>query len=307
MPGAMKASVLPDRSVVAIGGPDRIKFLQGLMTNDIRRLTPDRALYSGFLTGQGKLLHDAFLIQDGDRILVDIAAGFAEDFVKRMTAFKLRAAVEIGETAPTYAVAVAWGAAAAARLELDEAEGMVSTRLVAEPHYAFIDPRTAALGARLVHPASYPIETELGRLGFARASTADYAAHRLTLGIADTAEIGGEVLYPLEANFELLHGVDFKKGCYVGQELTARMKLRGELRKRILPVSGATVLPAAGTEVTANRTRLGPLIATSGTQGLALLRLDHLADAKAGAILAGEVPLSVRWPNWLQPAEGRRV
>jgi folate-binding protein YgfZ len=303
MTESLKATVLPDRRVVAIGGPDRVKFLQGLLTNDIRRLAPDRALYAGFLTGQGKLLYDAFLIQDEDRVLINIAASLVEDFVKRLSTFKLRAAVEIGGAVPALAVAAAWGPAAAARLGLESVEGVVGNRALAEPYYAFVDPRLATLGVRLVYPADYPIEAELGRLGFAPAADADYAVHRLALGIADTAEIGDEICYPLEANFEMLHGVDFKKGCYVGQEPTARMKLKGELRKRILPVSGATTLPGAGTQVTADGTKLGPLIATSGAQGLALLRLDHLADAKVDAIRAQDVQLSIRWPSWLPRGE----
>ena len=121
----------------------------------------------------------------------------------------------------------------------------------------------------------------------------------LVLGIADTAEIGGEICYPLEANFEMLHGVDFRKGCYVGQELTARMRLKGGLRKRILPVSGSAPLPIAGTPVTADGTALGPLIAASGAQGLALLRLDRLACAKEDSIRAQHVQLTIHWPSWL--------
>jgi folate-binding protein YgfZ len=299
MTDSLKVAVLPDRSVVAIAGADRVKFLQGLMTNDIRRLAPDRALYGGFLTGQGKLLYDAFAIADGERILIDIAANLAGDFVKRLTAFKLRAAVEIGETAPAFAVAAAWGPDAATRLELESTEGTVGNRAFAEPHFAFVDPRIAALGVRLVYPAEFPMAAKLAPLGFASAMVADYTAHRLSLGIADTAEIGGEVCYPLEANFEMLHGVDFKKGCYVGQELTARMKLRGTQRKRILPVTGAAALPETGTSVTSDGTELGPLIAASETQGLALLRLDRLDGTRKGAVRAQDVQLSIHWPNWL--------
>jgi len=107
MTESLKAAVLLDRTIVAVSGPDRVKFLQGLMTNDIRRLAPDKALYAGFLTGQGKLICDAFVLMDGDRILIDIA--LVEDFVKRLTAFKLRATVEIGETAPALAVTAVWG------------------------------------------------------------------------------------------------------------------------------------------------------------------------------------------------------
>ncbi len=299
MTDSLKVAVLPDRSVVAIGGTDRVKFLQGLMTNDIRRLAPDRALYAGFLTGQGKLLYDAFAVADGDCILIDIAANPAGDFVKRLTAFKLRAAVEIGETAPALAVAAAWGPGAAARLELESTEGSAGNRAFAEPHHAFVDPRIAALGVRLVYPADFAMEAKLAPLGFASATVADYTAHRLSLGIADTAEIGGEVCYPLEANFEMLHGVDFKKGCYVGQELTARMKLRGTQRKRILPVSSASPLPSPGIAVTADGKELGPLIAAYGTQGLALLRLDRLDGTSEGAVRAQDVQLNISWPNWL--------
>jgi len=303
MTESLQAALLPDRSVVTIGGADRIKYLQGLSTNDIRRLAPDRALYAGFLTGQGKLLYDVFLIDDGDRVLVDIATALVDDFVKRMTTFKLRSAVEIGMPAPAFAVAALWGTDAVARLKLGGTEGAVGSDAFAAPCYVLVDPRLAALGARLVYPAADDIATEFDRLGFTRAAPSDYAARRLALGVADSAEISGETCYALEANFEQLHGVDFRKGCYVGQELTARMKLKLGLRKRILPVSAATALPAIGTLVTADGTKLGPLIASSGAHGLALLRVDHLAAAKPDAIRADDVPLSVHWPDWLpQPS-----
>lgn len=294
-----KAVVLHDRNVVAIRGADRIKFLQGLVTNDIRRLAPDRACYAGFLTGQGKLLCDLLLIDDGERILLDIAAGQVEDLLKRLAAFRLRAAVEFGEAVPALAVAALWGEGTAARLQLAPAEGTAGKSALTRAHCAFVDPRISALGARLFYPTSIPIEEDLAQLGFASAPAADYVAHRLALGIADTAEIAGEICYPLEANFEMLHGVDFKKGCYVGQELTARMKLKGELRKRILPVAGTAQLPRAGTPVMADGVELGSLVAASGTRGLALLRLDRLAGALEGTIRAQEVALKVNWPTWL--------
>jgi tRNA-modifying protein YgfZ len=299
MTESLKAVVLPDRKILAVSGTDRAKFLQGLMTNDIRRLAPDRVLYAGFLTGQGKLVCDAFVFQGEDRILIDVAGAHVEDIVKRLIAFKLRAAVEISQTALPLAVAAVWGTGATARVGLDSAEGVAGNGTLAEAQYAFVDPRIAALGARLVYSADFPVEAKLARLGFASVTPADYAVHRLALGIADTAEIGGEVCYPLEANFEMLHGVDFKKGCYVGQEVTARMKLKAELRKRILPVGGSAPLPGAGTQVTADGAALGPLIAASGTRGLALLRLDRLADAKEDSIRAQDVQLTILWPKWL--------
>lgn len=299
MSETLKTVVLHDRKVVAVSGADRRKFLQGLVTNDIRRLAPDRACYTGLLTGQGKLLYDFFVVDDGDRILIDIAAVHVEDFFKRLIKFKLRAAVEFAEATPALAVAAVWGDEAAARLGLAPTEGAAGKSVLVAAHSVFIDPRMTALGARLVYPAGLPIEAEFVQLGFANTTAADYVTHRLALGVADSTEIGGEICYPLEANFETLHGVDFKKGCYVGQELTARMKLKGDLRKRVLPVIGSAPLPATGTPVTADGIELGALVAAAGNQGLALLRLDRLANAKEGAIRALEVPVSVQWPSWL--------
>ena len=291
MTGSAWAALLPDRSVVSVGGPDRASFLQGLVTNDIGQLAADRALYAGLLTPQGKLLHDFFLIEDGTQILIDVAAAEAAGLVKRLTLYKLRAAVTIAET--PFKVAALWGESAVARLRLDPPEGAAAP--VAEAHYAFVDPRLAALGVRLVFSGVAP----LAALGFQGADAGDYAAHRLGVGIADSAEIAGEICYPLEANFETLHGVDFKKGCYVGQEITARMKHKGGLRKRVLPVTGVSALPAPGAAVTAGETELGTLIAAAGANGLALLRLDRLNEADPAAIRAAGTPLSVRWPNWL--------
>ena len=199
MTESLKAVVLPDRKILAVSGTDRVKFLQGLMTNDIRRLAPDRALYAGFLTGQGKLLCDAFVLQDGDRILIDIASAHVEDLVKRLIAFKLRTAVEISGTTPALAVAAVWGTGATARLELDSAEGVVSNGAPAGAQYTFIDPRIAALGARLVYSADFPIEAKLARLGFASVTLADYAMHRLALGIASPTT--SDVLSPIDLDF----------------------------------------------------------------------------------------------------------
>lgn len=152
-----KAVILRDRKIVTVSGTDRVKFLQGLMTNDIRRLAPDRTLYAGFLTGQGKLLCDAFVMQDGGRILIDIAGAHVGDFIRRLNAFKLREAVEIGETAPTLAVAAVWGTGAAARLELDSAEGATGNSALADAHLAFVDPRIAALGRGWFMRRTFPL------------------------------------------------------------------------------------------------------------------------------------------------------
>lgn len=301
MSNIARAAILHDRSVVEIGGADRIKFLQGLVTNDMRRLARATALYTGILTGQGKLIYDLFVMTDGDKLLVDISTSRVENFLERLAKFKLRAEVTFGKTETPLSVAAAWGSDIAARLGLAPPTALKDDSPLSALHYAFVDPRLPALGVRLLFPTHMAIDTVLADLGIVSATIEEYAAHRMALGIADTADIGGEICYPLEANFELLHGVDFKKGCYVGQELTARMKLKDKLRKRVLPVASiaATSLPAVGTPVTVNGAELGQLIAVSGAQGLALLRLDRLADAQTDAIRADEVPLNIDWPTWI--------
>jgi folate-binding protein YgfZ len=298
-PESLNAAVLSDRTVLAVEGPDRIKFLQALLTNDVRRLTPDAALYGGFLTGQGKLLCDVFLVEDGERVLADVATARVETLLARWTRFKLRSQVTYGPAQPGLAVAAIWGPGAAARLGLDEQAGAVGDGAAAGARRSFVDPRVAALGARLIYPAGHPVKAALAALGFTCGAAADYAAHRFALGVADTAELGCESTYPLEANFEPLHGVDFKKGCYVGQEVTARMHLKDALRRRVLPVSSIAPLPPAGAQVTAGGVELGPLIAASGAVGLAMLRLDRLAAAAEGTVRAEGAPISVEWPDWL--------
>jgi folate-binding protein YgfZ len=295
----LRAAILPRRTVLAFDGPDRDKFLQGLLTNDVRKLTPDAALYGGFLTGQGKLLSDVFLVEDGDQVLADVASLRVAELGARFARFKLRSQVTWGPAQPALAVAVVWGVGAAARLGLDQETGAVGEGVVAGARRSFVDPRIAALGARLIYPADVPMAARLDELGFACGTATDYAAHRLALGVADTEELGCETTYPLEANFELLHGVDFKKGCYVGQEVTARMHLKDALRRRVLPVTGVEALPPAGAQVTADGVELGPLIAASGAYGLAMLRLDRLAAAPDGALSVGGAPISVQWPDWL--------
>lgn len=289
------AALLPARAIVMLSGPDRVSFLHGLITNDVHRLAPDRALYAGLLTPQGKLLWDFFLADEGERILIDIAAEKAADLVKRLKLYKLRAAVEISDPMPALAVAALWGRGAAAKLALPEAEGAAGAGALG---LAFVDPRLAALGLRRIGTGdAFAFQQAFRERGFTIEDPRAYDLHRLALGIADTAEIGGEACYPLEANFEALHGVDFHKGCYVGQELTARMKHRGGLRKRVLPVRAGEPLPQAGSPIVSGDLEIGTLIASFGLQGLALLRLDRLADHPA--LTAQSMPIAVSWPAWL--------
>ena len=276
---------LPGRAVVAVSGADAVSFLDGLVTNSLAGLSADRAVYAGLLTPQGKLLFDFVLIRRDETVLVDVATSQAPLLVQRLGLYKLRAKVVI-ELRPNWGVGVVFGR----DIGLARGEARpIATGVV------FGDPRLAELGARAIAPLNELTGTE--------SSVGDYDALRLGLGVGEGAEIGDERSYPLEANFEPLHGVDFAKGCYVGQELTARMKHRAGLRKRIVPIrfDGDIAIDA---RVGAGATELGQVLAARPGVGLALLRLDRLADAAAPPTINGKL-VRIDWPAWLPPLESK--
>ncbi|MEM1383999.1 MAG: folate-binding protein [Pseudomonadota bacterium] len=251
----------PGRTVLRMQGADAKGVLQSVVTNDLDRLAEDRALYAALLTPQGKYLFDFFLIADGDDVLIDIAATRAQAFAARVKMYCLRRDARMGE--PTgLSVALAWGAD-----EPDRSGRRVLT-----------DPRHAALGWRLYGP----VETVAADLTPAEA--ADYTALRVSLSVPESGvELVPEDTFILEAGFEALDGVDFRKGCYVGQEVTARMKHKTTLKKRLVPVRVEGAAPP-GTPVTAKGKPAGTLFSQADGRGLAHLRLDRAT----GEMEAGE-------------------
>jgi hypothetical protein len=275
----VQASLLQDRSVVALSGADTRDFLQGIISNDMDRCTPGNAIYAGLLTPQGKILFDFFVVEREGAFLLDCAKDRAADLIKRLTLYRLRAKVEIA-IRPDLIVAALWNGDA-----------------MALPPLAFADPRLAALGARLIGTR--------GEIGDAIAGVpaGDYAAHRLLLGVPDSADLPSDTVLALDAGFEELNGVNFKKGCYVGQEVTARMKHRATARKRFVIVESEDALPPAGTPIEAQDRELGIVASGKGKRALALARLDRLADAEiaGAAITAGGHKIVLRKPAWLAP------
>jgi folate-binding protein YgfZ len=206
-------------------------------------------------------------------VLLDCAAETADALAKRLTMYRLRAKVEI-ERRDQLAVLAAWDG--------DPLPGL-----------AFADPRLAALGLRaIVARAEVPAGLE---------PASAYRAHRLALGVPEGGDFGQDRMFALDAGLDELHGVDFKKGCYVGQELTARMKHRGTARKRLMPVSAADALPAPGTAVEANGKSVGEIASIHDAQGFALIRLDRLADTGSATLSAGGKAVTLSKPDWLFP------
>jgi tRNA-modifying protein YgfZ len=253
--------ILSDRAVVRVAGDGALAFLHNLLTADLVVAKP---AYGALLSPQGKILHDVFVVPNGGLIWIDVAAVQAADLLKRLIMYRLRAKLDIAIDAGK-AVAVA----------TDRALGAAS----------YPDPRLAELGQRAI--------VDVGTLP----SGNDNTAHRIANGIADSgADIGSGEMFVHEANLDQLHGVSFSKGCYVGQEVVARSHHRSTARNRILPVQFPSDV-AHGAEIVSGEKRIGTMLSSVDGMGLALLRLDRLADV-THPLLAGDVQISVRRPDW---------
>ncbi|HUB12986.1 MAG TPA: folate-binding protein [Acetobacteraceae bacterium] len=261
-------AALPGRAVIEVGGVDRVAFLQGLVSNDVAGAAPGRAVWAALLTPQGKYLADFFILADGERLLLEAEHAQGDLLLQRLTRFRLRSKVTL-RAAAEFSVYAAWDAA---------------------PDVAAIiapDPRLPAAGWRVLATEPLP-------------QTADAAAwdrHRLALGLPDgTRDLEPDKTVLLEAGFDELNGVSWSKGCYMGQELTARTKYRGLVKRRLVPVAVAGPVPPPGTPVLREGVDIGSMRSGRDGLGLAVLRLDAL-DAP---LTCGESRLAVRVPQWMR-------
>lgn len=267
----MSIALLPDRGVLEVAGPDRSAFLQGLVSNDVAAIPDGQAAWTALLTPQGKWLADFFVIPAGEVLLLDVERAQAAGLAQRLSRFRLRSKVTLRDASADWHVHAAWGARPA-----------VAGVVVA-------DPRLDGAGWRVLSPALLPTD----------ATAADYDRHRLALGLPDgSRDMEGEKSVLLEGGFDELNGVSWSKGCYMGQELTARTRYRGLLKRRLVPVDVAGPLPAHGTALTdAAGTEIGEMRSGRDGQGMALLRLDALDRAP---FRAGEAMLTPRIPAWMR-------
>ncbi len=272
----MKAAHLTDRGVVRVGGPEARGFLQGLVTGNVVTLEPGEARWAALLSPQGKILFDFLMsvqrnADTGDAILLDVSRGMIPDLVKRLTIYRLRAKVEISDQSAALGVVALYGGA---------------------PGEGVRDSRHPDIGARLILPLA-KIEPQMLTFG-GDAGLADYAAHRIALGVPEGGvDFAYGDAFPHEADMDQLNGVDFKKGCFVGQEVVARMQHRGTTRNRVLKVVLEGAAPPPGAIVMSGDTRIGVMGSSAGAQGLALLRIDRAEEAaQAGqALVSGETRL----------------
>jgi len=280
--------VLESRGVLAVTGEDRTAFLQGLVSNDMRAVAPDRAVYSLFLTPQGKYQHDFMVAADGEALLLDVEAARRDDLLRRLKLYKLRSRIALEDRSDRLSVVALIGPEALDRLDLPAEPG------AAVPFaggLAFTDPRRAALGARAIVPAG----TDLAAHGFPSLPFAAWDSLRLELGVPDgSRDLEVEKAIPLENNLDALNAISWDKGCYMGQELTARTRYRALIKKRLVPVTVSGPLPAPGTPVLAGEREIGEVRSGLDTRALAMLRLEDLERAAEEQTMfrAGEATLS---------------
>jgi len=253
--------LLTSRIVIRISGGDARKWLHNLVTSDVENLQAQEARFAALLTPQGKIIADFFVVPDADGLLIDCASAIAASLIKRLSIYKLRADVQISDVSAQLCVSAFW----------DSAPPPASQGIV------FADPRTARMGWRMIAP---PGETD--SLGALPEEHAAYDAHRIALGVPEGGrDFAYDETFPYEANMDRLHGVDFRKGCYVGQEVVSRVEHRASARKRIVRVEYDSEAPAPFTPIMANEIIIGQTGSSSGRNALALLRLDKADDAKA--------------------------
>lgn len=287
-----RVCLLPDRGVLRVAGAGAEKLLQGLVTNDLGLLAGQAAIHAGLLSPQGKILFEFFIVKSDAKadgtLLLDVARDPGPGLAKRLTMYKLRADVTITDVSDQFVVLALWGENASSP---GETNGTVS----------FADPRHRDMGLRILADAKFATDIASATNGF-DASPQDYAAHRIALGVPE----GGRDFdfgdaYPHEANFDLMGGVSFTKGCYVGQEIVARMQHKTVIRKRVVPISGLEALPSDRPDITANGLSIGKLGSVAGNAGLAMLRLDRAAEFtdKGVALMAGAVLVTLAPTPWL--------
>jgi folate-binding protein YgfZ len=283
----MKAALLPDRGVVKIAGDDARKFLNGLITSDIAKVDPAHAAFAALLTPQGKIIVDFILAEaapaDGGGFFLDCSRALAPMLVQRLNFYKLRAKVSIEDLSEKLGVMATWGGAGTSEYGL-----------------CYADPRLSELGSRAVLPP-HLVNEAAAELGAELVEASSYEAHRIALAIprGGLDFVYGDA-FPHETDMDQLGGVDFAKGCFVGQEVVSRIEHRGTARTRVVAVSFEDFAPDAGTPVSAGQKTVGTLGSTAQGRGLAMLRLDRVADALAAGerLTAGGIELHAVKPAW---------
>tara|TARA_R110001592_G_scaffold22239_7_gene88725 strand:- start:401 stop:1291 length:891 start_codon:yes stop_codon:yes gene_type:complete len=287
---------LKNRGVLSVSGPDARKFLQGLISNDVEKVSEERAIHAAFLTAQGKYLFDFMVAEVGGALLLDCEADRLADFQKRLKLYKLRSDVTVEDVSANFTVLAVTGEDASKALDLGDGAGVAK---VIDGGAVFTDPRHAGLGARAIVGADR-LADFIAASGLTEGTLDAYDLARIKLGVPDgSRDMQLEKTILLEAGFDELNGVDWKKGCYMGQELTARTKYRGLVKRRLMPVRILDGdMPAPGTPVMRDDREVGEIRSGAGSMALAMLRVNVLEDLEHAVLSAGGSTLLPEKPDW---------
>ena len=280
--GQLKYCELENRKLLKIGDGEAEPFLQGILTCNLETILPESAGFGGLLTPQGKILFDFFVVRDGDNFLLDVDSGQIDELVRRLTFYRLRADVSFEICSDGTKVFACWDKGVQLQEADDDVEGIIIT-----------DPRLDKMGHR--------IYSKNAPKGMKSTSIEQYEAHRIELGVPEGGiDYHYGDAFPHEALYDQTGGVDFSKGCYVGQEVVSRMHHRGTARKRIIQISSQSPLPDAGSKITISDKNVGEITSAAGKKGLALLRLDRVGLAMENNLetLAGDIIISPQIQPW---------
>jgi hypothetical protein len=284
---------LPDRGIVEVAGPDAAGFLHNLVTNDIASLPIGQAAYAGLLTPKGKIMFDFLVYRRGEEsFLLDCAKDVAADLAKRLALYKLRAKIAVSDHGGELSVGASWGEDAG----LPVAQGLET----------YDDPRYGPLGKRFIAPPAFWDEHQSDAGDDAARA---YHRHRISLGVPEGGRdfAFGEA-FPHDACFEALNGVDYRKGCYIGQEVVSRMHHKGTAKTGVAIVEAAADLPEGGAVIHAGDSPAGQLGSVDGTRGIAMLRMDRIEKAQGDGlpVTADGREITVTIPAWLKDKERAR-
>jgi hypothetical protein len=282
----MKAALLPDRGVLEVAGKDARKFLNGLITFDMGKVKHESACYAALLSPQGKIIVDFLVVgsapPDDERFFLDCPRSLSTALAERLAFYKLRAKINMADRSDAVGVMALWDGAAGAAFGLP-----------------YADPRLPGLGWRCI--AAPKAAEAAAAFGAELTDAAAYEAHRIALGVPSGGlDFAYGDAFPHEADMDQLNGVDFRKGCFIGQEVVSRMEHRGSARTRVVPVAFGGPPPTGGSAVTAGDKPVGTMGSTAAGRGLAMLRLDRVEEALAAgkALVADGTQLRLSKPAW---------
>jgi hypothetical protein len=286
----MKAVLLPDRGVIKVIGNDARKFLHGLVTADTLGVAPGTARFCALLTPQGKIVADFFVTEapqaEGGGFFLDIPRALAVTLVEKLNLYKLRAKVLIEDLSEILGVLAVW-------------DGQGTTKqATTKQGLAYADPRLPALGSRVMLPP-HRAAAAASELGAELVSAEDYEAHRIALAVPRGGlDFAYGDAFPHEADMDQLGGIDFAKGCYIGQEVVSRIEHRGIARTRAVALRYDGATPENGIPITAGERQVGTMGSAARGRGIALIRLDRVAEAGPAALAAGGIPIRLIKPDW---------